>query len=84
MSRNRPRPRDNGLGNNEEMELWTRICQDIRKSKDKFDQQATLSAQIKTLVEKITMNGNSEFRIPSRVAKVSPQWTTHEIYPRVE
>ncbi|KAJ5553956.1 hypothetical protein N7513_003915 [Penicillium frequentans] len=58
MSRNRPRPRDNGLGNNEEMELWTRICQDIRKSKDKFDQQAALSAQIKTLVEKITLNGN--------------------------
>lgn len=84
MSRNRPRPRDNGLGNNEEMELWTRICQDIRKSKDKFDQQATLSAQIKTLVEKITMNGNSEFCIPSRVAQVPPQRTTHQIYPRVE
>lgn len=84
MSRNRPRPRDNGLGNNEEMELWTRICQDIRKSKDKFDQQATLSAQIKTLVEKITMNGNSEFCIPSRVAQISPQRTTHQIYPRVE
>ncbi|KAJ5752669.1 hypothetical protein N7520_009586 [Penicillium odoratum] len=58
MSRNRPRPRDNGLGNNEEMELWTRICQDIRKSKDKFDQQASLSLQIKTLVEKITRDGN--------------------------
>lgn len=60
MSRNRPRPRDNGLGNNEEMELWTRICQDIRKSKEKFDQQASLSVQIKTLVEKITREGNSK------------------------
>ncbi|KAJ5097113.1 hypothetical protein N7456_007834 [Penicillium angulare] len=59
MSRNRPRPRDNGLGNNEEMELWTRICQDIQKSKEKFDQQATLSNQIKTLAEKITRDGNS-------------------------
>ncbi|KAJ5901932.1 hypothetical protein N7495_002460 [Penicillium taxi] len=58
MSRNRPRPRDNGLGNNEEMELWTRICQDIRKSKDKFDQQASLSVQIKALAEKITREGN--------------------------
>lgn len=61
MSRNRPRPRDNGLGNNEEMELWTRICQDIRKSKEKFDQQASLSVQIKTLVEKITREGNSKY-----------------------
>jgi SAGA-associated factor 29 len=60
MSRNRPRPRDNGLGNNEEMELWTRICQDIRKSKEKFDQQASLSVQIKTLVEKITREGSSK------------------------
>ncbi|KAJ5729138.1 uncharacterized protein N7483_003646 [Penicillium malachiteum] len=58
MSRNRPRPRDNGLGNNEEMELWTRICQDIRKSKEKFDQQASISVQIKTLVDKITRDGN--------------------------
>ncbi|KAJ5082426.1 hypothetical protein N7532_011469 [Penicillium argentinense] len=58
MSRNRPRPRDNGLGNNEEMELWTRICQDIRKSKEKFDQQASLSAQITTRVDKITRDGN--------------------------
>ncbi|KAF7714249.1 SGF29 tudor-like domain-containing protein [Penicillium ucsense] len=58
MSRNRPRPRDNGLGNNEEMELWTRICQDIRKSKEKFDQQASISAQIKALVDKITREGN--------------------------
>ncbi|CAI7642426.1 unnamed protein product [Penicillium pancosmium] len=58
MSRNRPRPRDNGLGNNEEMELWTRICQDIHKSKEKFDQQASLSVQIKTLVDKITREGN--------------------------
>ena len=64
MSRNRPRPRDNGLGNNEEMELWTRICQDIRKSKEKFDQQASLSVQIKTLVEKITRDGNSECPFP--------------------
>lgn len=60
MSRNRPRPRDNGLGNNEEMELWTRICQDIHKSKEKFDQQASLSVQIKTLVDKITREGNSK------------------------
>lgn len=60
MSRNRPRPRDNGLGNNEEMELWTRICQDIRKSKEKFDQQASLAVQIKTLVEKISREGNSK------------------------
>jgi SAGA-associated factor 29 len=42
------------------MELWTRICQDIRKSKEKFDQQASLSVQIKTLVEKITREGNSK------------------------
>lgn len=61
MSRNRPRPRDNGLGNNEEMELWTRICQDIRKSKEKFDQQASLSVQIKTLVDKIARDGNSKY-----------------------
>ncbi|KAJ5985920.1 hypothetical protein N7522_013116 [Penicillium canescens] len=58
MSRNRPRPRDNGFGNNEELELWTKICQDIRKSKDKFDQQTTLSLQIKALVDKITNDGN--------------------------
>lgn len=63
MSRNRPRPRDNGLGNNEEMELWTRICQDIRKSKEKFDQQASLSAQIKTLADKISRDGNSKLLI---------------------
>jgi SAGA-associated factor 29 len=61
MSRNRPRPRDNGFGNNEELELWTKICQDIRKSKDKFDQQTTLSLQIKALVDKITNDGNSEY-----------------------
>ncbi|KAJ5247559.1 hypothetical protein N7468_002542 [Penicillium chermesinum] len=58
MSRNRPRPRDNGLGNNEEMELWTRICQDIRKAKETFEQQASLSVNIKTLVDKITREGN--------------------------
>ncbi|KAJ5091510.1 hypothetical protein NUU61_006380 [Penicillium alfredii] len=58
MSRNRPRPRDNGFGNNEEMELWTKICQDLRKSKEKFDQQASLSVQIKTLVDKISHDGN--------------------------
>lgn len=60
MSRNRPRPRDNGFGNNEELELWTKICQDIRKSKEKFDQQSSLSAQIKSLIDKITNDGNSE------------------------
>lgn len=60
MSRNRPRPRDNGLGNNEEMELWTRICQDIRKSKEKFDQQASLAVQIKGLVDRIAREGNSK------------------------
>lgn len=60
MSRNRPRPRDNGFGNNEELELWTKICQDIRKSKEKFDQQNSLSAQIKTLVDKIAHDGNRE------------------------
>lgn len=42
------------------MELWTRICQDIRKSKEKFDQQASLAVQIKTLVEKITRDRNSK------------------------
>lgn len=42
------------------MELWTRICQDIRKSKEKFDQQASLAVQIKTLVEKISREGNSK------------------------
>lgn len=47
------------------MELWTRICQDIRKSKDKFDQQASLSVQIKTLVDKITREGNSMSKITS-------------------
>lgn len=61
MSRNRPRPRDNGFGNNEELELWTKICQDIRKSKEKFDQQNSLSAQIKTLVDKIAHDGNREY-----------------------
>lgn len=61
MSRNRPRPRDNGMGNNEEMELWTRICSDIHKSKEKFEQQASLSVQIKTLVDRITREGNSEY-----------------------
>lgn len=61
MSRNRPRPRDNGFGNNEELELWTKICQDIRKSKDKFDQQTSLSVQIKSMVDKIALDGNSEF-----------------------
>ncbi|KAJ5727943.1 hypothetical protein N7493_005763 [Penicillium malachiteum] len=71
MSRNRPRPRDNGLGNNEEMELWTRICQDIRKSKEKFDQQASISVQIKTLVDKITRDGNS-FSTPE------PTMTEHD------
>jgi hypothetical protein len=60
MSRNRPRPRDNGFGNNEELELWTKICQDIRKSKEKFDQQTLLSLRIKDLIEKITNDGNSE------------------------
>lgn len=60
MSRNRPRPRDNGFGNNEELELWTKICQDIRKSKEKFDQQSSLSVQIKALIDKITNDGNSE------------------------
>lgn len=60
MSRNRPRPRDNGLGNNEEMELWTRICQDIRKSKEKFDQQASLAVQIKGLVDRVAREGNSK------------------------
>lgn len=49
------------MGNNEEMELWTRICQDIRKSKEKFDQQASLSVQIKTLVDRITREGNSKY-----------------------
>ncbi|KAJ5188334.1 hypothetical protein N7491_004658 [Penicillium cf. griseofulvum] len=58
MSRNRPRPRDNGFGNNEELELWTKICQDIRKSKEKFDQQTSLSLQIKGLVDKIAHDGN--------------------------
>ncbi|KAJ5351354.1 hypothetical protein N7541_002153 [Penicillium brevicompactum] len=58
MSRNRPRPRDNGFGNNEELELWTKICQDIRKSKEKFDQQTSLSVQIKALIDKITNEGN--------------------------
>jgi SAGA-associated factor 29 len=67
MSRNRPRPRDNGFGNNEELELWTKICQDIRKSKDKFDQQTTLSLQIKALVDKITNDGNSEYILTPRV-----------------
>lgn len=61
MSRNRPRPRDNGFGNNEELELWTKICQDIRKSKEKFDQQNSLSAQIKALVDKIAHDGNREY-----------------------
>lgn len=64
MSRNRPRPRDNGFGNNEELELWTKICQDIRKSKDKFDQQASLSVQIKALVDKIAHDGNSKHPAP--------------------
>ncbi|KAJ6013499.1 hypothetical protein N7540_008090 [Penicillium herquei] len=71
MSRNRPRPRDNGLGNNEEMELWTRICQDIRKSKEKFDQQASISVQIKTLVDKITRDGNN-------FSTLEPTMTEHD------
>lgn len=74
MSRNRPRPRDNGLGNNEEMELWTRICQDIRKSKEKFEQQASLSVQIKTLVDKISRDGNSEFSLFARGLSAWRHW----------
>lgn len=75
MSRNRPRPRDNGLGNNEEMELWTRICQDIRKSKEKFDQQASLSVQIKTLVDRITRDGSKcsfPVDVPTRPTRQLP------------
>lgn len=49
------------------MELWTRICQDIRKSKEKFDQQASLSVQIKTLVDRIAREGNSKSPYLSRL-----------------
>lgn len=64
MSRNRPRGpptnRDNGIAANEEIDMWNRIIQDIRKAKEKNDKQKTLSTQIAELNEKIGREGNSK------------------------
>lgn len=65
MSRNRPRgpplPRDNGLAVNEETDMWNKILQDLRKTKEKNDKQRSLSEQITVLNEKIGRDGGSKF-----------------------
>ncbi|EYE92362.1 SAGA-associated factor 29 family protein [Aspergillus ruber CBS 135680] len=57
MSRNRPRgpplPRDNGLAANEETDMWNKILQDLRKSKEKNDKQRSLAEQIAALNERM-------------------------------
>lgn len=64
MSRNRPRgppmPRDNGLAANEETDMWNKILQDLRKAKEKNDQQKALAEQIAALNEKIGKEGGSK------------------------
>ncbi|EFR00537.1 SAGA-associated factor 29 [Nannizzia gypsea CBS 118893] len=61
MSRNRPRgpaTRENGLAADEEVEMWNKICQDIRKAAEKNEKQRTIGLQIAALNEKIAKNGN--------------------------
>lgn len=64
MSRNRPRGppanRDNGIAANEEIDMWNKIIQDIRKAKEKNDKQKVLAAQLAELNEKIGRDGNSK------------------------
>ena len=64
MSRNRPRGpptnRDNGIAANEEIDMWNKIIQDIRKAKEKNDKQKAIAEQISALNEKITREGNSK------------------------
>lgn len=64
MSRNRPRGpptnRDNGIAANEEIDMWNKIIQDIRKAKEKNDKQKALAEQISALNEKIAREGNSK------------------------
>lgn len=64
MSRNRPRgpaTRENGLAADEEVEMWNKICQDIRKAAEKNEKQRAIGLQIAALNEKIARNGNSTF-----------------------
>ncbi|KAM5489725.1 hypothetical protein MaudMau93_003091 [Microsporum audouinii] len=61
MSRNRPRgpaTRENGLAADEEVEMWNKICQDIRKAAEKNDRQRAIGLQIAALNEKIARNGS--------------------------
>ncbi|EED21526.1 SAGA complex component (Sgf29), putative [Talaromyces stipitatus ATCC 10500] len=62
MSRNRPRGpptnRDNGIAANEEIDMWNKIIQDIRKAKEKNDKQKVIAEQIAALNEKIAREGN--------------------------
>lgn len=64
MSRNRPRGpptnRDNGIAANEEIDMWNKIIQDIRKAKEKNDKQKAIAEQISSLNEKIAREGNSK------------------------
>lgn len=64
MSRNRPRGpptnRDNGIAANEEIDMWNKIIQDIRKAKEKNDKQKAIAEQISALNEKIAREGNSK------------------------
>jgi len=65
MSRNRPRgpplPRDNGLAANEETDMWNKILQDLRKSKEKNDKQRSLADQIAALNERKSKETGSKF-----------------------
>lgn len=67
MSRNRPRgpplPRDNGLAANEETDMWNKILQDLRKSKEKNDRQRSLAEQIATLNERMGKETGSKFAL---------------------
>jgi SAGA-associated factor 29 len=64
MSRNRPRGpptnRDNGIAANEEIDMWNKIIQDIRKANEKNDKQKAIAEQISALNEKIAREGNSK------------------------
>ncbi|EFE29528.1 uncharacterized protein ARB_03606 [Trichophyton benhamiae CBS 112371] len=63
MSRNRPRgpaTRENGLAADEEVEMWNKICQDIRKAAEKNEKQRAIGLQIAALNEKIARNGNNQ------------------------
>lgn len=65
MSRNRPRGppllRDNGLAANEETDMWNKILQDLRKSKEKNDKQRSLAEQIAALNERMGKEIGSKF-----------------------